>query len=337
MSNVVKVSVPGRVCLVGEHCDYARGMSVALPLQHRITMYGERRLDRTVSLLTAMEDRVHTLSFTMDNIESPDGNPLRYSAAVVDVMKDRRYPIDGAQVVITSDLPFKKGLASSAAVEVATVRLFDQLYGLNLSLEQIADIAYDAERNRLGIGCGKMDQLVAAYQSLITMDYRQDILQVTPLHHSSIPMHILVGIPLVTKRALQVMLTEANRAYLQPNSQKDYNFQRALDDLIPREVVQPFIHAVQQGDIAAVGNLLRKNQEIYNEYFVPICESFDSPILYSFLRIAQQHGSIGEKWTGAGGAGAFICLTESEEARNDLQEAIEKQSSVDIKFVTTVL
>ncbi len=337
MSTVIKVSVPGRVCLVGEHCDYAKGMSIALPLQHHITLYGEKRPDQTVLFLTAMEDNAYKLSFPLHDISIPDDNPLRYSAAVVDVMKNRGYSIGGVEAIMKSNLPFKKGLASSAAVEVATVRLFDTLYRLDLSLDQIAEIAYDAERNRLGIGCGRMDQLVAAYESLIAINYEKDTPTVTRLQHSPVPMYLLVGIPLVTKRALQLMLTESNRAYLHPQSQTDRDFGRALDDLIPNEVVRPFIDAVQQGNISAVGDLFRKNQEIYDQYFVPVCESFDSPILSSFLKIALQHGSIGEKWTGAGGSGAFICLAESEEARIDLQQAIERQSSIDVKFVTATL
>ncbi len=339
MGSIIKSVVPGRICLVGEHCDYAQGRSVALPLQHeQITAYAERRDDRIVSLVSALEDRAFRLSFSLDDIPTSEEHPLRYASAVVQAMYSKHPDIQGMNITMDSTLPIKKGLASSAAVSVSIAEIFNHFFSPRLSPRDLAAIAYEAEHDILGIGCGRMDQLAVAYKSLIHLDYQhQQSAVVTLLPSSPDPMHILVGIPLTTSRAIHVMLSAANSAYFHPRNEHDFVFKRALDHRIPQEVVLPFVNAVQKGDKELAGKLLRHNQQIYNECFVPICESFRAPLLNTFFEIAQRNGSLGEKWTGAGGNGAFICLTDSSSARDALQDALREESSLDIQFLHATL
>ena len=67
----------------------------------------------------------------------------------------------GAVIVIKSDIPIGGGIASSAAVEVATLMALNQLYNLELSALEIARLAQIVENRIAGAPCGIMDQVTA--------------------------------------------------------------------------------------------------------------------------------------------------------------------------------
>ena len=68
----------------------------------------------------------------------------------------------GATIVIKSDIPIGGGVASSAAIEVATLMAIDRLYGLELEAIEIARLAQIVENRIVGAPCGIMDQVTAA-------------------------------------------------------------------------------------------------------------------------------------------------------------------------------
>ena len=67
----------------------------------------------------------------------------------------------GATIVIKSDIPIGGGVASSAAVEVATLMALNQLYNLELDAMEIARLAQIVENRVAGAPCGIMDQVTA--------------------------------------------------------------------------------------------------------------------------------------------------------------------------------
>ena len=67
----------------------------------------------------------------------------------------------GATIVIKSDIPIGGGVASSAAVEVASLMALNQLYNLKLDAMEIARLAQIVENRVAGAPCGIMDQVTA--------------------------------------------------------------------------------------------------------------------------------------------------------------------------------
>jgi galactokinase len=70
--------------------------------------------------------------------------------------------VSGFDVEIESDVPIGAGLASSAALMVATARALNEAFGLDLSEVDAALAAHRAESVVLGVGCGVMDHVAAA-------------------------------------------------------------------------------------------------------------------------------------------------------------------------------
>ncbi len=67
----------------------------------------------------------------------------------------------GATIVINSNIPMGGGMASSAAVEVATLTAINQLYNLELEMIEIARLAQIVENRIVGAPCGIMDQVTS--------------------------------------------------------------------------------------------------------------------------------------------------------------------------------
>jgi L-arabinokinase len=70
---------------------------------------------------------------------------------------------DGAHIRIESTVPEGKGVASSAALEVASMRAVDAAYGLGLAPLEIALLSQRVENSIVGAPCGVMDQMTAVF------------------------------------------------------------------------------------------------------------------------------------------------------------------------------
>jgi dTDP-glucose pyrophosphorylase/galactokinase/mevalonate kinase-like predicted kinase len=71
----------------------------------------------------------------------------------------------------TSDIPFQGGLSGSSALLVAALRAWSRWFLLPLPPPRIAELAWHAENELLGIRAGPLDRLVQAHDGLLAMDF----------------------------------------------------------------------------------------------------------------------------------------------------------------------
>jgi galactokinase len=71
--------------------------------------------------------------------------------------------IPGARVAVTSELTPGGGLSSSAALAVASAAALGRLAGLESGAEALAEAAFRAEHDYVGVRCGRMDQTIVAH------------------------------------------------------------------------------------------------------------------------------------------------------------------------------
>lgn len=74
-------------------------------------------------------------------------------------------------MTFTSDVPFQSGLAGSSALLVASLRAWSRWFGLPLAPSRVAELAWRAENDLLGIRSGPLDRLVQAHDGLLAMDF----------------------------------------------------------------------------------------------------------------------------------------------------------------------
>jgi galactokinase len=85
-----------------------------------------------------------------------------YLAGVIRALGRRGVMLSGASIAVSSNLTEGAGLSSSAALTVAAARAIAGLDGMRLTDEVIAEVAWEAEHDEVGVKCGRMDQTISA-------------------------------------------------------------------------------------------------------------------------------------------------------------------------------
>jgi galactokinase len=153
---LILVSAPGRVNLLGEHIDYNGGPVLPLAIERR-TVVAAGYSDRW-ELVSALDgDLVH-----LDPDKPVKGHWSAYVAGVIQVLKRIGMGMRGARLAIVSTVPVGSGLSSSAALEVSVARALTGLAGIRTAPEELADYAWQAEHDEVGVKCGRMDQTISA-------------------------------------------------------------------------------------------------------------------------------------------------------------------------------
>ncbi|NYR15914.1 galactokinase family protein [Pyrobaculum arsenaticum] len=154
---LVKASAPGRLDFLNTHQDY-KGLpvvSVAVDLRTTVTLRRGEEFEIT-SLNTG--ERCH---FSKPLIEGRSFCDY-VKAAVISVEREG-VVLRGFSGELYSDIPIGAGMASSAAMLVALVGAMLRLAGRGADLYTVAELAYRAEREVLGVPCGRLDQYGSAF------------------------------------------------------------------------------------------------------------------------------------------------------------------------------
>jgi len=173
---VVMASAPGRADFLNTHQDYKGLPVVPIAIELRCYTLGYRSRDgvlRIISVNLFEEGVDYVDEICLDRLELRGGGWFGdYARAVVKTFMDRDVRIDGLHIALLSYVPIGSGLSSSAALEVSITKLISELYGLQLSKRDIAEIAYTAEHDVMNIPCGRLDQYGSSYGGILKLDTR---------------------------------------------------------------------------------------------------------------------------------------------------------------------
>jgi galactokinase len=166
----VEASAPGRVNLVGGHTDYNEGFVLPMAVDRRTAVAAAAREDGRIRLRsTDVGGAVVVDALPDDPLPSDhEGSWANYPLGVLVELADAGLArVDGADFLVTSDLPRGGGLSSSAALEVATAAAAyaldgDVEDGTDLPRRDLAEAAWRAETGFVGLDCGIMDQYASA-------------------------------------------------------------------------------------------------------------------------------------------------------------------------------
>ena len=163
---------PGRVNLIGDHMDYNEGFALPTAIELDTWLAFRRREDDVVRVVSRHSREGG--SFRIDSVapgaaSSTGQNPAgRGSARWSDYVAGTAWSLREAEIptyafdgVIDTTLPIGAGLASSAALELASALA---LVGPTrvLAPPSLAALAQRAERDYMGIDAGIVDQLASA-------------------------------------------------------------------------------------------------------------------------------------------------------------------------------
>ena len=167
---------PGRVNLIGEHTDYNDGFVLPTPINRYLQVSARKRQDKKLNLYAIdfneqAQHRLDKLSYDRENLWA------NYVLGVADVLQRRGYKLGGLDMCITGNVPIGAGLSSSAALETAVVRGFNELFDLGLGPVEAAYVGKACENDFVGVQSGIMDQFVSSlgeYGKALFIDCRSN-------------------------------------------------------------------------------------------------------------------------------------------------------------------
>ena len=168
------VSSPGRLDFLNTHQDY-KGLPV-VSVGINLRTY--------VALRKSQEDKAVIQSLNLKLLGEdyrdefrPKEPPLlkgrwfgNYLRASIIALKSAGFEVPAFKALIYSEVPIASGLASSAALTVSFVGGLNALLNAGLSKKDIAELAYRAEHDILGIPCGRLDQYGSAFGGIIKIE-----------------------------------------------------------------------------------------------------------------------------------------------------------------------
>jgi galactokinase len=308
---MIRLFVPGRLCLFGEHSDWAGGYRRS----HRETAPGHCLVAGTGQGLSATVEPLEgvlevatrlpggevvgpaSIAMRLDALEAAAraGSFFSYAAGTAaEVME--RHDVGGLRLEIRADLPIGKGLSSSAAVCVLVVRALALVHGLALGVREEMDLAYRGER-RAGSECGRMDQICAYGRGVVWLRFDGDDLEVEPLQPSG-DVHLVIvdlGRPKDTRR----ILADLHRCFPDTPGPLAAGVRRALgaENLA---IVTRARRAITSGDAAGIGALMTEAQEVFDRLVAPASAELAAPRLHEVLG----HPAVRELGWGGKGVGS---------------------------------
>jgi galactokinase len=315
------IFVSGRLCLFGEHSDWAGeyrnvnpeiqpGMAMVVGTNQGIyanvqqhsqlicqTLHCPQRLELVMAeeILLAMAQQNNFYSYVAG---------VAYQALI-------RYQVGGLFIDnYGMDLPLQKGLSSSAAICVLVAKAFNLLYNLGLSLEEEMELAYWGERTTPS-QCGRLDQACGYGKQPRLMTFDGDRL-ITKSLSVGADLHLII-VDLAVAKNTQKILAQLNQCYPQPQNLVAAQVQRYLGE-INQKLVKKAIIALEQGNKEQLGVLMNQAQIEFDSYVTPACpEQLTAPILHQLLRHSPLQPYIyGGKGVGSQGDGTAQLLARDQ-------------------------
>lgn len=333
----MKLFVPGRICLFGEHSDWAaryrqnnseieKGYTLITSTNQGV--YAEVKPHPTQLILnTTLSDGTHhgPYSLPMERsallTEAEKGGFFSYAAGVAYQILTN-YRVQGLEIDnYLTDLPVKKGLSSSAAISVLVARAFNRTYDLKMTTRGEMEYAYRGETTTPS-RCGRMDQ-GCAYQRPILMTFDGDNVDVREL---SVPKNMyLVIVDLGAGKDTRLILNQLNHCYPFAESELEKNVQHYLGPL-SAQITQEAYQALRDGDAELVGKLMTRAQTEFDKHLIPACPSqLTAPVLHKVLNYEPIQPYIwGGKGVGSQGDGSAQFIVKDEESQQRVIEIIEQ-------------
>ncbi|MBE9126535.1 MULTISPECIES: mevalonate kinase [unclassified Coleofasciculus] len=334
----MKLFVPGRLCLFGEHSDWAgsyRRLNRQLEKGYAIItgtnqgLYAEVKPHPTHLILHAsLSDGTppEVIELPMERevllTEARRGGFFSYAAGVAYQFLSY-FQVGGLEIDnYQTDLPVQKGLASSATICVLAARAFNQLYDLKMTLRGEMEYAYLGEIATPSL-CGRMDQACAYGSQPILMIFDGDRIDIIELKVPNDLFFVMVDLG-ASKNTRQI-LSQLNQCYPFATDTVQKNVQNYLG-AISSKITQEAVDALQQGNAEQLGTLMKKAQAEFDRYLIPACPGqLKAPVLHQLLNYEPIQPYIwGGKGVGSQGDGTAQFIVKDKTSQQKVIRLIKR-------------
>jgi galactokinase len=344
---------PGRVNLIGEHTDYNDGFVMPAAIGFYTYIAIAPRDDRRLQIYSENFREEHRLD--LDNLEGPPARHWSdYVRGVAAVLEASGCNLQGADILISSEVPIGSGLSSSAALEVSTAMALLGVAGSTMSREQLALSCQRAENEYTGARCGIMDQFISCFgraDHALLLDCRTLERELLPLSASARIVvcntkvkHNLAGGEYNERRAD----CEASVEYLRQffpgikalrdvtlaeleeygSGLSEVRLRRCRHVISENMRVQEAAKALQSGDLARFGELMHASHGSLRDDYEVSCRELDV-----MVELASKFGGVyGARMTGGGFGGCTVNLVREDTVegfRREIAQGYKKATGID--------
>ncbi|MFO7261133.1 MAG: galactokinase [bacterium] len=322
---------PGRVNLIGEHVDYNGGIVLPVAIDRYVAVAARWRKAIRIRMLAV--DRATDDEFRIDTAPARGEGWARYARGIATLLVRAGYPIPGADIAFAGDVPIEVGLASSAALVVATAKALLALAGVEVEPATLAEICRRAEAEWVGVRCGIMDPFIALHGRAghaLLLDCRT-----LDHYHLRLPDHVRLvatdsGVPRALRNseynqrrtecrlaAIRLGVPDLRDISLEDLERRGHTlaeplFRRARHVVREIERARLAAAALEVGDVHALGRLM-------NESHVSLRDDLDvsTPELDTLVRLANEvPGVYGSRLCGAGFGGCTVSLVDADAVKD---------------------
>ena len=262
----------------------------------------------------------------------------------------------GANIVISGNVPLSSGLSSSAALEVSVGKFCQQLGQLPLTHTDIALIGQQAENQFVGANCGNMDQLISALgqkDHLLMIDCRSLETLPTPVPqdvsviivNSNVPHDLVTGEYNTRRQQCEQAAQFFGVKALRDVSVNEFKAKEAeltaLDPVVAKRArhvvtenqrVLDAVEALKHNDLSRLGELMGQSHDSMRDDFEITVPQIDYLVELAQLVIGKNGGA---RMTGGGFGGCIVALAphdKVEAVRKIIEDNYQKQTGLTPSF-----
>ncbi len=328
---------PGRVNLIGEHTDYNGGHVFPCALTIGTYMAARKRADRKLNFYSMNFEELGVLESSLDDLTpKADGEWTNYPKGVIWAFEGRGMKLDcGLDIALYGNIPNGSGLSSSASLEVVTGYMLRDLFGFDVTNQDLALIGQYSENNFNGCNCGIMDQFASAMgkkdnaifldTSDLSFEYAPIVLDGAKIVvTNSMVKHSLVTSAYNDRRnesaqALKDLqqvcgiktlgdLTEEEFETYKSAIKDDINRARAKHAVYENQRTIKAVKALKDQDLETFGKLMNASHVSLRDDYETSCEEVDVLVDEAW----KIPGVIGSRITGGGFGGCTVSIVKDE-------------------------
>lgn len=341
---LVVAQAPGRIHFLGEHTEASDGLFLSAAIDRRVEVVASIRKDSSLRFFASdLGERKRT---TLANLKyKREDRWANYIKLAVYGFAERGYPVKGLNFTVRGDVPQQVGLASSAAIEVASAIALRTLFEPGMSDDELRDLLEDASIGFLGRAESAVDHLVcldAVKDELLVVDSRDLSFRSVPspfagyrvlLTDSRVP-RFGVDAELKQRRADIKRSLELLAKKRVAKSLRDLDSGDLLESMgsLPEELRRRSMHIVEEarrvaeaedclrkGDLAAFSRIVYHSHESLRDLFEVSCPEID----WLVKRSQEIEGVLCSRITGQGFGGCIYSVIAEgsvEEFKGRLEE-----------------
>ncbi len=291
MTRVIEGSAPSKAIIVGEHFVVRDQPAIAAALNIRTYVKAKEHSHEYIRIISTNLGIDVKIDMRLSRKVPSDIVPF---VRILEIIRERFDDLRPCLVIISSEIPVGSGMGSSASTFTAFTAAYLKFIDIEVSLDEISKIAYEAECIVHGKPSG-IDNTITTYGGVIAYRKSEGFLRIN------------------AKLSEEYVWLIA-----------DTGVRRSTGDLVRKvlelydkyvDIFMPLYHAaghlaieagkaLQNGDYVRLGELMNINQGMLSAIGVSTLQIEE--IVYK----ARSSGALGAKLTGAGGGGAVLILAK---------------------------